>query len=142
MRLQCRRHGFHPCVGQIPWRREWQPSKVLLHGGFHGKKSLFAIVHGVAKSWAQLSDWHFHWHFYTFSNDPTVLGCFVFLFPILFFFFSLCIFIFSSLSVLLKAVSYLNLVVVFAFTFQIIFMVCLLLSLLTLDLKLDMGNRD
>ena len=23
--LQCRRPGFHPWVGRIPWRMEWQP---------------------------------------------------------------------------------------------------------------------
>ena len=26
--LQCRRHGFDPWVGKIPWRRKWQPSLV------------------------------------------------------------------------------------------------------------------
>ena len=32
---QCRRrkrHGFHPWVGKIPWRRAWQPTPVLLPG--------------------------------------------------------------------------------------------------------------
>ena len=24
--------GFHPWVGKIPWRREWQPTPVLLTG--------------------------------------------------------------------------------------------------------------
>ena len=27
---QCRRHGFDPWVGEIPWRRKWQPTAVLL----------------------------------------------------------------------------------------------------------------
>ena len=26
---QCRRHGFHPWVGKIPWRRKWQPTLVF-----------------------------------------------------------------------------------------------------------------
>ena len=27
---QCRRHGFYPWVGMIPWRRKWQPTPVFL----------------------------------------------------------------------------------------------------------------
>ena len=27
---QCRRHGFDPWVGKIPWRRTWQPTPVFL----------------------------------------------------------------------------------------------------------------
>ena len=30
--LQCRRPGFDPWVGKIPWRRAWQPTPVLLPG--------------------------------------------------------------------------------------------------------------
>ena len=29
---RCRRHGFDPWVGKIPWRRKWQPTPVLLPG--------------------------------------------------------------------------------------------------------------
>ena len=32
---QCRSHrrlGFDPCVGKIPWRRQWQPTPVFLPG--------------------------------------------------------------------------------------------------------------
>ena len=35
----CRRHGFDPSVGKIPWRREWQPIPVFLPGEFHGQSS-------------------------------------------------------------------------------------------------------
>ena len=38
--LQCRRPGFNPWVGKIPWRRKWQPTLVLLPGEFHGQRSL------------------------------------------------------------------------------------------------------
>ena len=38
--LQCRRPGFNPWVGKIPWRRKWQPTPVLLPGKFHGLRSL------------------------------------------------------------------------------------------------------
>ena len=31
---------FDPSVGQIPWRREWQPTLVFLPGEFHGQRSL------------------------------------------------------------------------------------------------------
>ena len=38
--LQCRRPGFDPQVGKIPWRRKWQPTPVLLPGKSHGQRSL------------------------------------------------------------------------------------------------------
>ena len=38
--LQCRRLGFNPWVGKIPWRREWQPTPVFLPGESHGQRSL------------------------------------------------------------------------------------------------------
>ena len=38
--LQCRRPGFDPWVGKIPWRRKWQPTPVLWPGKFHGWRSL------------------------------------------------------------------------------------------------------
>ena len=40
MCLQCRRPGFDPWVGKIPWRREWQPTPVFLPGESHGLRSL------------------------------------------------------------------------------------------------------
>ena len=36
--LQCRRPGFSPWVGKMPWRREWPP--VFLPGELHGQRSL------------------------------------------------------------------------------------------------------
>ena len=38
--LQCRRPGFYPWVGKIPWRREWLPIPVFLPGKFHEQRSL------------------------------------------------------------------------------------------------------
>ena len=38
--LQCRRPGFDPWVGKIPWRRRWQSTPVLLPGKSHGHRSL------------------------------------------------------------------------------------------------------
>ena len=37
---QCRRHGFDPWSGKIPWRRKWQPNPVFLPGNPHGQRSL------------------------------------------------------------------------------------------------------
>ena len=56
---QCRSHGFGPWLGKIPWRRNWQPTSVFLPGESHGRKSLVATVHGVAKSRTRLSDFTF-----------------------------------------------------------------------------------
>ena len=37
---RCKRHGFDPWVGKIPWRRARQPTPVLLPGKSHGQRSL------------------------------------------------------------------------------------------------------
>ena len=36
----CKRHGFDPWVGKIPWSRQWQPTPVFLPGKSHGQRSL------------------------------------------------------------------------------------------------------
>ena len=36
----CRRCGFGPWVGKIPWRRRWLPTSGFLPGEFHGQRSL------------------------------------------------------------------------------------------------------
>ena len=36
---QCRRCGFHPWVGKIPWRRDWL-SSLVFSGKSHGQRSL------------------------------------------------------------------------------------------------------
>ena len=38
--LQCKRPGFDPWVGKIPWRREPLPTPVFLPGEFHGQRNL------------------------------------------------------------------------------------------------------
>ena len=53
----CSRPGFDPWVGKIPWRREWQPTPVLLSGESYGQRSLAGYsVYGVTKSRTRLSD--------------------------------------------------------------------------------------
>ena len=37
---ELKRCGFDPWVGNIPWRRKWQPTPVFLSGNFHGQRSL------------------------------------------------------------------------------------------------------
>ena len=37
---QCRRLGFNPWIGGIPWGRKWQPTPVSLSGKSHGQRSL------------------------------------------------------------------------------------------------------
>ena len=37
---QCRRCGFNPRVGTIPWRKKWQATSVVLPGWSHGQRSL------------------------------------------------------------------------------------------------------
>ena len=37
---QCRRCGFDPWVGKVPWRKKWQPTPVFLPGKSHGQRSL------------------------------------------------------------------------------------------------------
>ena len=42
--LQCGRPGFYPWVGNILWRRKWQPTWVLMPGKSHGQRSLVAYI--------------------------------------------------------------------------------------------------
>ena len=37
---RCKRPGFHPWVGKIPWSSKWQPAPVFLTGKPHGQRSL------------------------------------------------------------------------------------------------------
>ena len=45
---QCRRHGFSPWVGKIPWRRKWQPTLGFMLGNGGPWQ---ATDHGVTNSW-------------------------------------------------------------------------------------------
>ena len=38
--LQCKRPRFTSWVGQVPWRRKWQPTPVFLPGESHRQRSL------------------------------------------------------------------------------------------------------
>ena len=54
--LQCRRPGFNPLAGKIPWRREWQLTPVFLPEESHDRGTWWATVHGVTQS--QTRDWN------------------------------------------------------------------------------------
>ena len=41
--LPVSRCGFHPWVRMIPWRREWQPTRVSLPGKCHGRRNLVRL---------------------------------------------------------------------------------------------------
>ena len=43
-------------VGNIPWRRKWQPTPVFLPGKPHGHRNLAGYNSCGRKSWTQLSD--------------------------------------------------------------------------------------
>ena len=51
---QCKRCGFHPWVGKIPWRRAWQPTPVFLPGESHGQRSLVGLQSMALQSQTQL----------------------------------------------------------------------------------------
>ena len=50
-------------------RSRWHPTPVLLPGESHGQRSLVAVVHGVAKSRTQLSDFTFTFHFHALEKE-------------------------------------------------------------------------
>ena len=53
---RCRRRGFHPWFGKIPWRRKCQHSPVFSSGESHGQGSLAGYTaHRVTKSRTRLS---------------------------------------------------------------------------------------
>ena len=37
---QCRRPGFDPWAGKIPWKRKWHSTPVFLPGELHGQRNL------------------------------------------------------------------------------------------------------
>ena len=53
---QYRRCGFDPWVRKIPWRREWFPLQYSCLGSPMDRGAWQITIHGVAKSWAPLSD--------------------------------------------------------------------------------------
>ena len=64
--LQCRRPGFNPWIGEIPWRRKWQPTPGLLPGKSHWLSSLVGYSPWGCKEsnmteWLHFTSLHVHW---------------------------------------------------------------------------------
>ena len=57
---QCRRHGFDPWVGRIPWRRAWQPTVVFLPGESHRQRSLVGYSPWSSKELDKAEHTHTH----------------------------------------------------------------------------------
>ena len=57
------------CLNLLFRRRQWHPTPVFLHGKSHGWRSLVDTVHGVARSWTQLSDFPFTFHFHALEKE-------------------------------------------------------------------------
>ena len=53
---QCRRCGFDPTDGKIPWRREWLPTLVFLPGKSHGQRSLVSYSPRSSKE-SDITEW-------------------------------------------------------------------------------------
>jgi len=49
--LQCRRQRFDPWDGKMPWRSEWQPTRVFFPRKSHGQRSLWVYSPWGCKSW-------------------------------------------------------------------------------------------
>ena len=56
-----KRHRFNPWVGEIPWRREWQPTPVFLPGEFHRQRSLVGYSPWGHKE-SDMTDATYHTH--------------------------------------------------------------------------------
>ena len=53
----------------LVWRRQWQPTSVLLPGKSRGWRSLVGSAHGVAKSQTLLNDFTFTFHFHALEKE-------------------------------------------------------------------------
>ena len=69
--LQCRRPGFDPWVGKIPWRRKWHPFQYSCLENPMDRGAWWATVHRVTKSWTWLSDltFTFTFHFQALEKE-------------------------------------------------------------------------
>ena len=50
----CRRHGFHPWIGKIPWSRKWLISPVFLPGKPHEQRILASYIQSATTKSHQL----------------------------------------------------------------------------------------
>ena len=62
-----------PGSEKIPWRRQWQPTPVLLPGESHGGRSLVGYSPWGCKESERTERLHFHFHFH--CEPSSVAGC-------------------------------------------------------------------
>ena len=75
LKNQCRRRGFDPWVGKMPWSGKWQPTPVFLPGKFHGQRSLAGHSpggHKISNTTEQMRQKH--------ENTPSTINRILFLF--------------------------------------------------------------
>ena len=65
---RCKRCGFDPWVGKVPWRRKWQSAPVFLPGKFHGQRSLAGYSPLGHKELNMTEQTHKHIHTHTYSK--------------------------------------------------------------------------
>ena len=70
---QCRRHGFDPWVGKIPWRRKWQPTPVFWSGGFHRLCSPWDCKESDTTERLSLHYVHTNLHTHTHTHTHTAI---------------------------------------------------------------------
>ena len=70
---RCRRRGFDPWVGEIPWRRKWQPTPVFLPEESHGQRSLVGYSPWGHKELDITECTHTHIHTHTHTRTHTNL---------------------------------------------------------------------
>ena len=67
---QCKRHGFNPWDGKIPWKKNRPPTPLFLPGKSHGRRSLVGC-----SPWGRCeSDTTEQLHFWTFRLLSAVLS--------------------------------------------------------------------
>ena len=69
--LQYGRPGSNPWVGNISWRRKWQPTPVFLPEKSHGQRSLVGYSPWGCKELDTIERHHFHFH----GLKPSKLLC-------------------------------------------------------------------
>ena len=73
---RCKRLGFDPWAGKIPWSRKWQPTPGFLPGKSHGQRSLAGYSRTEKPSRLQ-SDTTEHTHNWDASYQPHILPSFL-----------------------------------------------------------------
>ena len=57
------------CYYTVFWRRQWQPTPVLLPGKSHSRGAWKAAVHGVTEGSTQLNDFTFTFHSHALEKE-------------------------------------------------------------------------